>query len=277
MKLKIFLIISAVVAGIYAVINPFLSNDPSTMAIWSVMVAIGAFFPALIAFVAQREKLKIFLTDYLLFRQTDRRNSAIYVGTTVVLYPLIVIMVIGILGNWLELDAFGALSTHFSINLFGLIHITSSSVFDVELAVLLQMVFLLIAGTVIGICNCIFEEIAWRGFMLKYLKCSDWAKGVVTGLIWSLWWLAMTYASGNFTNIALITVENVILSYYLVCIARNTGSVWTCAVIRGIFSLAAISADFYIPPTAIASITTKSIAVVIFVLITMRIKPGKAQ
>lgn len=43
MKLKLFFILSALVAAGYAVANPFLTDSASTLPVWSVIVAVGAF------------------------------------------------------------------------------------------------------------------------------------------------------------------------------------------------------------------------------------------
>ena len=241
MKLKLFFILSALVAIVYAVVNPFLSGSPSTIQLWSVLVAVSAFFPAILAFIAQKNSLKTFATDYLSFRNTDWSSVAIVLGTTAVLLPVLKLIIVGLLGNLLHVSAFGELTTSFDTDIFGFIFWHNEGMSDFFLACLAEIVYLLIGGSVIGICSCIFEEIAWRGFLVKYLKGSDLTVALVSGIVWSLWSLAMTYHAATWSGFAMSLILNIVLSYYLIRIVRVTGSVWTCAMVRGMFSIGTMS------------------------------------
>lgn len=246
MKLKKFFVISAVVALVYAVVNPFLSNNLATLPLWSVLVAVGAILPAAIALVAQQESLKIFAVDYLSIRNTDWRNAAIIIGATAVLLPILKTILVGVLGNQFGLSAFGYLLPSFHTQLFGLWDYTSSSFADLFVVVSAKIVYLLVIGSIIGIVSCIFEEIAWRGFLMKYLGGSEVSKIIVSAVVWTLWSLAMTYCHATVTGVVISLIINTMISWYLVRIARATGSVWTCAMVRGIFALGA--ATFWIMP-----------------------------
>lgn len=241
MKLKLFFILSALVAVVYAVANPFLTGSASTLPVWSVIVAVGAFIPAIIAFIAQKESLKTFATDYLSFRNTDWRSAAIVLGATAVLLPVLKLIVVGLFGNLLHVPVFGELSTSFNTTLLGFVPWQNEGLSDFFISCLGEIVFLLIGGSVLGICNSLFEEIAWRGFLPKYLKRPDLTVAVVSGFVWSLWVLVMNYNAATWTSFVMSLILNMVLSYYLITIARVTGSVWTCSMIRGMFSLGAMS------------------------------------
>lgn len=270
MKLKLFLIISAVVAAVYAVINPFMWDNQATIQIWSVLIAIGVVLPAIIALIAQRDGFKAFLADYLSMKRTDWRKAIAYVVTTAVAFPVIVTLLTCILGNLLHLDVFGRISTQFRTFMFGFMDYSGTSAFDVAIAVGAQIVYLMIAGSIIGIISCICEEMAWRGFMVRYLKGSKFAMAVITGLVWTLWWLAMAYVHCDAMTIVMTAITNIVISYYLVDIAGNTGSVWTCAMVRGIFSLGAISAC-YIPGSGWGLRTITLVAILIIIAFSVRI------
>lgn len=241
MKLKLFFILSALVAIVYAVANPFLSGSPSTIQLWSVLVAVSAFFPAILAFIAQKDSLKTFAADYLSFRNTDWRKVAIVLGGTAVLLPVLKLIIVGLFGNLLHVPIIGELSYSFKTNLFGFIFWHNDGIADFFIACLAEIIYVLVGGSIIGIFSCIFEEIAWRGFLVKYIKGSDLTVALVSGIVWSLWSLAMTYHAATWSGFAMSLVLNIILSYYLIRIVRVTGSVWTCAMVRGMFSIGAMS------------------------------------
>lgn len=241
MKLKLFFILSALVAIVYAVVNPFLSGSPSTIQLWSVLVAVSAFFPAILAFIAQKDSLKTFATDYLSFRNTDWRKVAIVLGGTAVLLPVLKLIIVGLLGNLLHVPIIGELSYLFKTNLFGFMFWHNDGIADFFIVCLAEIIYVLVGGSIMGIFNCIFEEIAWRGFLVKYLKGSDLTVALVSGVVWSLWSLAMTYHAATWSGFAMSLVLNIVLSYYLIRIVRVTGSVWTCAMVRGMFSIGTMS------------------------------------
>ncbi len=241
MKLRLFLVISALVAIVYAVADPFLSGSPSTLPIWSVIVAVGAFIPAIIAFIAQKDSLKTFASNYLSLRKTDWRKAAIVLGATAILSPLLRLVIVGVFGNLLHVSFFGEFSRQFHVNYLGVISWYGSGVADTLMACAGDMVYLFVIGSIVGIFSCLFEEIAWRGFLIKYIKGSDLTMSVISGVVWTLWTLAMTYVVTTWSNALMLLIFNVVLSYWLVRIMRATGSVWTCAMIRGMFSLGAMS------------------------------------
>lgn len=241
MKLKLFFILSALVAIVYAVVNPFLSGSPSTIQLWSVLVAVSAFFPAILAFIAQKDSLKTFATDYLSFRNTDWRKVAIVLGGTAVLLPVLKLIIVGLLDNLLHVPIIGELSYLLKTNLFGFMFWHNDGIADFFIVCLAEIIYVLVGGSIMGIFNCIFEEIAWRGFLVKYLKGSDLTVALVSGVVWSLWSLAMTYHAATWSGFAMSLVLNIVLSYYLIRIVRVTGSVWTCAMVRGMFSIGTMS------------------------------------
>ena len=141
MKLRLFLVISALVAIVYAVADPFLSGSPSTLPIWSVIVAVGAFIPAIIAFIAQKDSLKTFASDYLSLRKTDWRKAAIVLGATAILSPLLRLVIVGVFGNLLHVSFFGEFSRQFHVNYLGVISWYGSGVADTLMACAGDMVY----------------------------------------------------------------------------------------------------------------------------------------
>lgn len=275
MKLKLFLIFSAVVAAAYAVINPFLTSNTSTIQAWAVIVALGAMLPAVIAFIAQRESLKVFISDYLSFKRTNWRSAINFIAVTALILPIFAVLMTFIFGNLLQIEAFGSGvlegALEFNTNLLGFIPFTITSTIDIVIAVVAQIIYLLIFGTVVGIFNCIFEEIAWRGFLVKYLNSSTIVMALVSGSVWTLWWLAMTYVHCNTSAVIITTTTNFLLSYYLVRVVRATGSVWTSAMIRGVFSLGTMP-FCWIPGTNIGIAITTLTALLVIIALTSRIK-----
>ena len=264
MKLKSFLVISAIVALVYAVFNMCVSGNPATAPLWSVVLAVGAVLPTVIAFIAQREGLKKFVCDYLSLKNTNWRKVVLTVGFTALLLPVVKAVVVGLAGNLLGISAAGSLTTSFNAQLFGFIPYSGSTAADILPVIAADIIYLFVAGSIIGIFNCIFEEIAWRGFMAKYLNGSLVAKSVIISIVWTLWTLAMTYTHTTWLNAVMLLVLNMLLSYYLLRIAGSTGSVWACVMVRGIFSLGALS--YCILPGSDSGTRLVSI-IVVFVII----------
>lgn len=208
---------------------------------FTIIAAIYTILPALIAWFSERSDIKTFCSEYITIKRTNWKRLIYIICATSVIYPLLVIGLI-----WLY-NIFFNTSEYFSLELneykfFNLIGIDTNAIGGYGLAILLNLSFILIAGSIMGVINSIFEEIAWRGFLKKHIDLKRFWKVLITSIVWTIWGLAILNNSISCSIVIAIFVFNCAMSYYLDTIATATGSVWACSMVRGIVNLA-----FYCP------------------------------
>ena len=220
--------------------------------LWSPLCVIYLILPFFIAWFAEHTGIKQFYKEYLSLKDTKWKSAFLYLIITAALFAVVSTLIGFATG--------GIPYTFAKYDVLNLFSINVDSAPTYILAILINIVALLIVGSVIGIFNSFFEETAWRGFLAKHLNVSRLTKGLIIGFIWTAWMIPIRM-SFETDSILLLALQNIILSYYLDAVADDTKSVWTGAMIRGMFSLNCVI------PLVNSSLISVTISIAITVLL----------
>lgn len=257
MKLRNFIIVGFLVAVLWSVLHWLLR--PASLELWSVLSVLYVVLPFFIAWAVEKVGIKEFYKEYLSLKETKWKVSVRYIVLTAIMYPLAALLmnfVLGLFGT----DSYIATGM---VSVLGIFDMNVGTVPSYICALLINIVAVMIAGSLLGAVNCIFEEAAWRGFLKKYLKLSCFIKPVVIGLIWTLWMLPLRH-SFEVGAMIWLAIQNIVLSYYLGKVASDTKSVWTGAMVRGILNLAYVIPLFgFVLEIAVPSVIVTVLSVLI--------------
>ncbi len=272
MKVTRFIIASIVCAALIATLRNAISLPSAAIPVITILFTI---LPAIIALWSERTRITIFCKEYLSLKHTYRRAVITTVASTAIALPLIMIAIVGIAGDIAGWTPAGSLSIDI-YSALGLFTISTTSLPAYIGAVIVNMIVVMIAGSVIGIVNTIFEETAWRGFLNRHLGPNRVSKAVITGSIWTVWWLGMQIIPLSVEATVYTFALNILLSYYLDDIADKTGSVWASSMTRGVVNMAIFSPMFLISDSNINRIITIA-AVAVMIMILPKLHAKKRQ
>lgn len=196
--------------------------------------------PALLAWRIEKKGIKEFCRTYLFqSKNIDYKKVACYTLYTAILYPLLVVSFVFIGGNLLGIDAVGRVLQVNENFIYMGITFSGNSLWGNVLLFCMNILFMLGAGITLGTFSYIAEEVGWRGFLERNTPYNQSIKPVFSGLIWTLWGLPFYKIEIGYLFVLLLF--NVIFSFYLSRVVRETNTIWASAAIRGIISFCSLS------------------------------------
>ncbi|MEL5895195.1 CPBP family glutamic-type intramembrane protease [Bacteroides sp. GD17] len=210
--------------------------------------------PAFAAWAAEKGNFSKFCShNKLTFKNISWKASISYVAATACLFPLLAMLLIYVGGNLLNVETIGHISipSHNDFSYMGIPIVDNSYLRIVQLWGIITG-YALIVGSTLGALSVIAEEIGWRGFMENHLRCSNIFKPVLIGLVWTLWGIPFwIFGNGQdcfsiLWKVSSLLLYNIVLSFYLSKVQRNTNSLWTSAMVRGVLTFCTLSA-IYVP------------------------------
>ncbi len=235
MKLKNFFVYYCTVVVALTAIS-LMSVETASFSLWRTLIIVVAIFaPAFLVWLAEGEGLKQLCSEYLSFKSVNWKNAVAIVASASVWFTLVPVFTVFVVGNVLGFTAFGQLLSG-SVDVYGLFSYNASSAAGFLTAVAANILISFITGTISSIVV-IFSEIAWRGFLPKYMSYGRYMLPIAIGALWTLWEMPNLVFAQSLAAGLLVLIKNIALSYLLLAVVRKTGSVWVSAAMVGVISV----------------------------------------
>jgi hypothetical protein len=201
------------------------------------------FIPLLSVLIVEKWKVKNIILEYSIsFKGTNVKKLIQYVLATAILFPAIVLFLTYIFGNVFHMSSFGEIvledvpSSFYGMGLPGNAYLKFGILFLISLG----MNFV---GLIFKFISSFSGEIAWRGFLEKYIHYSRIKKTMLIGLIWGLWDIPLLILNPCRDNIMdyfyvfiLKALLCVVCSFYFVNALKQTRSIFTSSIMQGLIS-----------------------------------------
>lgn len=199
------------------------------------------FIPLFAVWFTEKMRLgKIFKRYKLTLKGIDAKKSCIYIIGTAVLYPLLIVGFLYLGGNIFNLSSFGKILIPIGdFSLFGLV-LPEGSFIRFLIILLSTVIEIILCGLTYNMLFALGGELGWRGFLGKNLRLTTWKRNLLTGTIWTAWWLPMALFRYKLQpveylyKILFVYVLFTILSFLLDNAYKNTRSLWVPSAIWGI-------------------------------------------
>ena len=218
---------------------------------WSGLILVSAFYmlsPAVVVLWLKGFNFGALAREYNLgLSRSIFQNAVIYSSLFLIIYFVVYLFISFILGSVPTLNEyFGRLSFIPSDYKFEF-YKTTRARGDVNIPGFSFLVGggllgAFLAGITINGVFALGEEVAWRGFIRgKLAKAGESGSGIVTGIIWGFWHAPLILLGYNFPHhpfagVFYMLILTVPMSVLLSSAVRTTGTLWTAAIIHGMFN-----------------------------------------
>lgn len=198
------------------------------------------FTPAIAVLFTEKDKIRRIFRKYKVnVKELNSKRAFTYILIVAFAFPLLCLFWVFLIGNTLQIDAFGQIIIPKGYYTLDGILIPETKLIRFFILYGYSICLGLIACITYNMLFALGGEIAWRGFLGKYLPFGYVKKNIIIGLIWGTWFLPVIFSNPmREVNCIIIIIINyglfIVSSFLLDMVYRDTHSLFIPAAIKGI-------------------------------------------